>query len=134
MESYPPGGPEDELAILSAFRAEIEHLREITKTEKVLFIAYPAGFEYSFLQSMRARLSAQRNERWDDQFTFMDLRTAFADYSGIPVEDASHARVPDYMCGGLRITHNALEDALWQAALWKYLTLSSDEATPARPL
>lgn len=86
--------------------------------ERKVFAAWPSVFDIGFL---RWYVNTFRPDVLHmDLFNYfhtMDIRSYMAVYFGVPYSEASRKLVPESWVKNMRISHDPLDDARWQAAV-----------------
>jgi hypothetical protein len=86
--------------------------------ERKVFAAWPPIFDVPFMKWYIAKFCPY--EYRTDLFNYfhtMDIKSYLAAYFNVPYSKAGRILVPDAWVKDVRVTHNPLDDARWQAAV-----------------
>ncbi len=81
---------------------------------KPVFVAYPAGFDFTFLFWYMMRFAGRCPFSW----SALDIKTLAFAMTGLPYRKAIKPRLPKHWFDELSHTHVALDDAIEQSALF----------------
>lgn len=86
----------------------------LSKYPKPVCIAYPAGFDFTFIYWYLIKFGGQS----PFSFSCLDIKTLAAERLGIPYRSAVKRNMPKHWFGETPHTHCALDDAVGQAELF----------------
>lgn len=93
-----------------------EWVNDIAGQDKPVMVAYPLSFDWTFLYWYFVRYSKHGSPFGHSRC--FDIKTAFALKAGIPMSEAGLANVYPTLRPDTSHTHNALDDAIEQAAIF----------------
>jgi 3'-5' exoribonuclease Rv2179c-like domain len=91
-------------------------VKEISKPDRAVLVAYPLSFDWSWLYWYFVRFS-----RDGSPFGYsrcFDIKTAVAVKGGVPIGSAGRMQLPSFLRSARVRSHNALDDAVEQAEIF----------------
>jgi len=83
---------------------------------KPIFVAYPLGFDWSFVHYYFVRYAGGSPF---GHARHLDVKTLYAAKAGVPVGSVGKSSMPEHLLSTRRHTHNALDDAIEQGELFQ---------------